>query len=136
MIQYEAYPFYTVCAKCGLSKNEAQEIVKNNFRDFPFKVIKVGKNYLIPRKQVDDFLQYGKNPIDTRRLGRKKKWIEGEFIFYRFQVPNELNNQFERVIENINRGLPSAINKADFQRIAIIEFIQRRPEFLNIEKRS
>jgi len=134
MIEYEAYPFYTVCEQFGLSKNEAQTLVENDFRDFPFKVIKVGKNYLVPRKQVDDFLEYGKKPLDTSRLGRKRKWFPGEFIFYRFQVPNQLNKQFERVIESINRELPSALNKADFQRIAIIEFIQRRPEFLNNEK--
>ena len=131
----QVYEVYAAGTMLGLEKTEVQNLVERGefpCERFPFQVMRIGRSLVTPRKPIDDFLEFGRKPRLKDKRGRKKRWIDGEFLWYRFPVPNELDEQFDLIIKNVNKELPSKMDKADFQRLAIIEFIQRRPEFLNV----
>lgn len=133
----EAYNFYQVCEKMGVKKADAQNIVERNFEGFPFNVIRTGMKagpnmYIVPRKQVDDFFAYGKMPHARKNMGKKDySHSSTEFRTYTFRVPMWLDEKFNEILRNINLTLSSAVSKEAWVRLALEEFIERRPEFQN-----
>jgi len=139
----EVYYLYNVGEMLGISKREMERIVEKNFENFPFSVLKIHKgdkpHYVVPKKQVDDYLKKGKKPqVSKFNKGRPAKWHKEEYVTWQYNIPNELNERFDAVILNINkenlRKYGTVMYKGDFIRLAVEEFIQRRPEYLTCEK--
>jgi hypothetical protein len=84
---------------------------------------------------VDRFLEGKPNrtqipPHKKGKRGAQKKWNPDECIHYNFPVPVDLDERFSQVVDAINEEFDYPLPKSDFQRLAIEEFIQRRPEYM------
>lgn len=127
----EVYTMDQVINILGLYRNEAYRML--NEGTFPFPAIQLGpKTWRIPKKPVDDFLA-GNLPRDYKppwkkgRYGRTPKWRKGEKVNYNVPIPLTMHQQFTEVCERENKKMISPITKGDWIRLALQEFIDRRP---------
>ena len=121
---------YTVPEVCQMIGYPEKQHTYDNIRDgkFPFPVLEIRPGqFVVPRKQVDAFLQEGKLPNSINNKGRPKIWHKGEFVWWRFEVPIDLAEAFKIVVQHINKTLSSPLTYNDAKRLAIEEFIERRP---------
>lgn len=124
------YDVSEVCDMLGMEKTTALAMIKKN--KFPFPVIQVGdKRWVVPRASVDKALKEGKTTDRTeeyiKHTSPLKKWYKGEYTNWNFQVPNDLAEAFKIVADEENKQLATPMNYNDFRRLAIVEFIERRP---------
>ena len=122
------YTVPEVCQMIGM-REKSDTYRKIERGDFPFPVIQIAEDkYVVPRKPVDDFLA-GKKPHFSynNNKGRPRIWHKGEFVWWRFEVPNDLAEAFKIVVNHMNKSLSSPITYNDAKRLAIEEFIERRP---------
>jgi predicted DNA-binding transcriptional regulator AlpA len=128
----ETYSADEVITMLKLHRQEAYEML--NKEEFPFPAIQVSPNsWRIPKKPVDDFLAGNlprnyQPPWHKGRRGRPPKWKNGEYVHYNFHVPLDLHEVLNEVIEWENKKLPSPMPKGDWLRLALVEFVQRRPK--------
>ena len=122
----ETYTVPEVCQMMGWSaKSHTYDGIRKN--GFPFPVIEFQGKFVVPKKPVDRFLKEGKRPNYTGVQGRPKKWVKGEYRWFNFRVPIDLVNEFVAVCEHFNSQMDTPIDLDDYRRIAIREFVQRRP---------
>jgi len=96
---------------------------------FPFTVYQVGeRKFLVDKRQVDNFLETGKLP-DIYNKGRSKKWHSGEYVNWNFRIPKDLAFSFNALCEYLNSKVVTPLSLNDYRRLAIKEFIDRRPEY-------
>jgi hypothetical protein len=126
----EAYNLTEVGKMLGLCKETIQEIIDRTNADFPFTVIKVGRFYLIPKYQVDGFLKDGRVPAPKRVKGTLQRYDKNTHVTYNYYIPRVLDAKFDTIIKNMNKVLTSPLKKGEMLRIAIEEFVERRPEFM------
>lgn len=121
------YTVPEVCEMLGIPKN-SDVYDKLRAGTFIFPSIEYNPNkFLIPKKPVDAFLKEGKLPNSKGNRGRPKIWHKGEFVWWRFEVPLDLAEAFKIVVQHTNKTLSSPITYNDAKRLAIEEFIERRP---------
>ncbi len=122
----ETYTVPEVCQILGIqSKNDAYEMIDKG--TFPFSVVQIGpRNWRVHKKQVDKYIATGELP-ELKKTGRPKKWVKGEYIWYKYRVPLELDDEFKAVCEYLNARMDNPADLDDYRRIAIREFVQRRP---------
>lgn len=63
--------------------------------------------------------------------GRPPKWKGKDLANINFRLPKELHNKFKEIVNNANKLTVSTISYQDMYIIAIKEFVERRPQFLN-----
>lgn len=133
--QIDVYTLEEIIEKFGIPPKEKQNIVSEIQKGtFPIPALKIRHKYLFPKKPIDDFLK-GYNPQSVRlpwqkkQRGRPRKWLPTETVHLNFPVPADLNEKFDMICKNINKTISAPLSKGDFLRIAIEEFIERRPEF-------
>jgi len=134
MAEYEiqVYTVPEVAQMLDWPKSLAYEALEQG--KFPFPVIRLGpKKWVVPKKPVDAFLS-GEQPARTLRLpwqkggrGRPAKWKPSETINYNVPIPIDLHERFTAVCKYINSTITPPLTKGDWIRIALEEFIQRRP---------
>jgi hypothetical protein len=123
----QTYTVPEVCEMLGITKT-GELYDKIRAGDFPFPVIEYAQNkFIVPRKPVDAFLRDGKLPNSKGNRGRPKIWHKGEFVWWRFEVPIDLAEAFKMVVRHMNKSLSSPLTFNDAKRLAIEEFIERRP---------
>jgi len=116
-----------VCQMLGYpEKSRTYDDIRNGKFPFPVLEIRPGQ-FVVPRKQVDAFLERGKLPNSINNKGRPKIWFKGEFVWWRFEVPIDLAEAFKIVVKETNKTLSSPLTFNDAKRLAIEEFIERRP---------
>jgi len=115
----------------GMPKNALLRAI--NEGTFPLPVMRFSRYFFIPKAAVDKFLkgrQYIDNdPPTLQEMNRFYKNPPGKTKHLGFQVTRELHEQFNRVCTNINMNLEKPLNKSDFLRIAVQEFVDRRPQY-------
>lgn len=120
-------------------KDMLMKAVDNN--EFVFPSVKIGKLYLFPKAPIDAFLRgerdtktgWWKKPRKYPTKTRRARWDPANTVYLNYPCPRELNDKFDKVIEMINETLPQKLPKGDFIRLALEEFIERRPEYLDPE---
>jgi len=121
----ETYTVPEVCRMMGWHEKNVYKAIKRG--DFPFPLIEFQGKFVVPKKQVDRFLKEGKMPNFTGTQGRPKRWVKGEYKWFHFRVPIDLAEEFEAICKYLNSQMDSPIDLDDYRRIAIREFVQRRP---------
>lgn len=128
------YTVPEVCGLLGIGKVEAYHMIEQG--EFPFPLLRIGeRKWLVPKAPVDRFLkgvanQSQRMPWVAGKRGRPRKFQRGEYINYNYQVSVETDKRFTAVCNAINQTLASPLSKGDYVRLALNEFIDRRPEFL------
>lgn len=132
--EIQAYTTKEVSELLGIADNNT---VKRSVLEgtFPFPAILIKGKYYYPKKPIDDWLKGKKpqsmEPAYDRNKGQKKKWTKENSLNWNYPMPRSLNDKFDKVCQRINETLSTPILKGDFIRVAIEEFIERRPEFLD-----
>lgn len=133
----EAKEVYTIEEVMEKLKIPRKDIIIKAVEDgvFPFPSIKIGKFILFSKTAIDNFLyNRKKTPWEgIRKNINRRRWIPSQTVHLNYPCPIELNEKFNKVIKKINATLPEPLPKGDFIRLAIEEFIERRPEFLDAE---
>ncbi len=135
----EVLDFFGLKEEYETDQNARMHIIRQIKGDeFPFPGIKIRNKWYFPKKAVDEFLE-GFNPRKHKPLwqkkspGRPRRWNPDEVVHYNQPIPKKLDTLFNKVIYGINDSIPNPITKGDFLRLAIEEFITRRPEYLSQE---
>jgi hypothetical protein len=128
MAKKELYTYTVpeVIQMLGLPEKYAYQQIKQGRFMFPVLEISEG-NFRIPRKPVDAFIEKGKLPNSIGNTGRPRIWFKGEYVWWRFEVPIDLAEAFKAVVKHMNKSLSSPLTFNDAKRLAIEEFIERRP---------
>lgn len=121
----ETYTVPEVCQMMGWHKAHVYEHIRKG--TFPFPVIEFQGKYVVSKAAVDRFIKEQKRPNYTGDQGRPKRWIKGEYKWFHFRVPIDLAEEFEAICKYLNSQMDSPIDLDDYRRIAIREFVQRRP---------
>lgn len=142
----EVYTLSEVLEKFGIyehykNKTDAELITIRDIKkgEFPLPAIQIKNRWYFPKRPVDDFLN-GMKPQNVVppwlkvKRGRPRKFIPGEYVNYNYRIPLDLDKKFNMVIKNINEKIPNPMPKGDFLRLAIEEFIDRRPEYQDKEE--
>jgi hypothetical protein len=139
--QKEVYTLEEVFEMLGINSDSEKASARKDIKNgtFPFPTLYIRNRHLVPKKPIDDFLagfkpQSYKPPWQQLKKGRPRKWIPSETTNLNFPVSKNLNNLFEEICNNINKSIPNPLTKGDFLRLAMEEFIERRPEFRNMEE--
>ena len=135
-LEMQAYNLYQVAEMLGMTKNDMQCIIDRGFEGFPFSVIKTGmkdgpRMYIVPKHQVDTWLSKGSVP--QPKVGRNtpnKKYPKAEYTRYNLPISRMVDAKLMKVWKGINKELSAPVDKYDLVRLAIEEFIERRPEYL------
>lgn len=133
----QAYTLEEVAKILGMEGNRQTDILRKQIQEgtFPFPVLQIRSRYFVSKQAVDDFVKGNKScrynqAYNKETRGRPKRWIPSDTVNYNYPIPKELHNKFNKVCEGINKNLPNPLPKGDVLRLAIEEFIDRRPEFL------
>lgn len=121
---------YTVPEVCQMMGMPEKSDTYRRIRDgrFPFPVIEYAEGkFLVPRKTVDEFLQKGNLPTGVQNKGRPPRWVKGQYVNYNFRVPNDIDEQFKAICDYLNSQATMPIGYDDYKRLALREFIARRP---------
>ena len=125
----KTYTVQQVSDMIGISRQESMRLIKKS--RFPFPVIQVGSNWVVPRKAVDRSLLNGDNWNLTEatkvRRGKKPKWAKGEYVNWNFRIHKDLAEAFNFVVDRMNEKLASPLSYTDARLLAFQEFIERRP---------
>ena len=126
--QTKTYTVQQVAEMVGMSRQDLMILIKK--KKFPFPVIQVGTNWVVPRVAVDRFMNddsLGFKDLVNGQGGRPVKWVKGEFVTWNYRLPIDLAEAFKVVVENMNKSLPVPIGLLDARCLAIQEFVERRP---------
>jgi hypothetical protein len=138
----ECYKFKDAADKLGMTHRQLATAIKNGELELPY--IKTGPGtqcYRFPKKAIDDFVA-GKRPKKKFSWEREQpdsrvKWLPGEYTRWpQLNVPNDLHERFETVHKNMEAYFGERILKDDLRRIALKEFLDRRPEYAKEENGS
>ena len=130
----ETYTLLELSKRLGIPQKDIIE--QCGLRQFPFPAVVVAEKYYFPKKPIDDWIRGIKtSDVNVMRrknnAGAKRKWYDdGHYRTWNYKVPSHLNDQFDIVIENMNRNMDIPLTKQDFVLVCIQEFIERRPEYL------
>ena len=124
------------CERLGMRRADAVEAIKHG--RFYFPAVKDHADFLISKRAFNDFLE-GKrlknirNPYRIIDSNKKSKYSAENTKYMQCPVPIELWEQFTKIWENINKYVlkDTKISKIQLMRIAIEEFVERRPEYLH-----
>jgi hypothetical protein len=131
----QVYYLYELCDILKISKKEMQDMVERNFEGFPFSVTKVGVNsskilYIVPKYQVDAFLISGEIPQKKVGFhGRPTKQTDTD-VEMKIRVPRAVSDNFDKCVKNMNKVATVKIGKYATIAVAMVEFMERRPEFM------
>jgi hypothetical protein len=141
------YNYFDLCKMEGIETNRAKNAVKDKGVE--------GIKYLEEFKPIEHLFEVFEKPIKGRIVNsygikRKyyKKWkregivpkqptgrppLAGDEVEIRYKVPKHLKEEFTRIVDNANRISAVKVTYKDMIAVAIAEFVQRRPQFLDKE---
>ena len=144
------YNYFDLCKMEGIETNRAKNAVKEkgvegikSLEEFKpiehlFEVFekpikgKIVNSYGIKRRYYKKWSREGiviKQPTGRPRLA-------GDEVEIRYKVPKHLKDEFTSIVDNANRISAVKVTYKDMVAVAISEFIQRRPQFLNLEDKD
>lgn len=142
------YNYFDICKMEGIPETRAKNAIKtlkvegiknitelapieHLFEQFE-KPVKNGmiNSYGILRRYYDDWKATGEVPKFS--TGRPIK--EG-YVWLKASVPKTLKEEFQSVVDKANSMSVHHVTYSDMVAVAISEFIQRRPQFLDLEEK-
>lgn len=141
------YNYFDVCTMEGIPKTRAKNAVAKlgveGIKNLPelapiehlFEVFekpikgRIVNSYGILRRYYDEWKVTGKVP--TPPPGRPPK--EG-YVWFKVRIPEKIKKDFQTVVDNANAISAVHVTYSDMAAVAFKEFVERRPEFLNMDK--
>jgi len=143
------YNYFDICTMEGIDKTRAKNAVKSKgvegIKNLPelqpiehlFVVFekpikgRIVNSYGILRRYYDEWKATGEVP--TPPPGRPKK--DG-YVWMKVRIPEKIKDEFQTLVDNANAISAVHVTYSDMAAVALKEFCERRPQFLNLSKEN
>ncbi len=136
VIEKQVYTAIEVATMFGMTKQEKASMTKDlDEGKFPIPAFRIRNRWYFNKKTINRLFDgkgdySGDTPtLDEIKSNRFRKEDPAKMASITFKVKRQLNDQFNRVCTNINMEIDKPLNKGDYLRIALEEFIERRPQY-------